>query len=137
MTVQDPNVVATSGAESAAVDSPAAGQLGLSVRTPADGVAVVSVSGEVDMLTAPQLRAEALRHLDGRTLVLDLSGVTFLGSAGLAVLVEASQQAKARDAEFRVVAVDRAVTRPLVATGLGDVFSVSASVEEALAGGSR
>ncbi|XVS62701.1 STAS domain-containing protein [Actinosynnema sp. CA-299493] len=133
MTVQDPNVVATSGAESAASDSPRAGQLGLAVRTPVDGVTVVAVSGEVDMLTAPQLRADALRHLDaGSTLVLDLSGVSFLGSAGLAVLVEASQHAQRRDASFRVVAVERAVTRPLAATGLGEVFSVFQSVEQAL-----
>ncbi|MFD0207136.1 MULTISPECIES: STAS domain-containing protein [Saccharothrix] len=133
MTVQDPNVVATSGPESAAADNPRAGQLGLDVRTAGDGVTVLAVSGEVDMLTAPQLRADALRHLDdGRTLVLDLSGVSFLGSAGLAVLVEASQQAKRRGAEFRVVAVERAVTRPLVATGLGEVFSVFESVDQAL-----
>lgn len=133
MTVQDPDVVATSGAESAAADSPRAGQLGLDVRTAAPGVTVVSVSGEVDMLTAPQLRAGALEHLDaGGALVLDLSGVTFLGSAGLAVLVEASQQAKRRGSAFRVVAVERAVTRPLAATGLGEVFSVFESVDQAL-----
>lgn len=133
MTVQDPDVVATSGAESAVADSPRAGQLGLDVRTAAEGVIVVSVSGEVDMLTAPQLRAGALPHLDvGGTLVLDLSGVSFLGSAGLAVLVEASQQAKNRGARFRVVAVERAVTRPLAATGLGEVFDVFDSIEQAL-----
>lgn len=134
MTVQDPDVVATSGAESAAPDSPRAGQLGLAARTAAQGATVLAVTGEVDMLTAPQLRADALRHLDaGGALVLDLSGVSFLGSAGLAVLVEASQQAKRRGAAFRVVAVERAVTRPLAATGLGEVFSVFESVEQALA----
>lgn len=134
MTVQDPNVVATSGAESA--DSTRAGQLGLTTRAAAEGVTVLAVSGEVDMLTAPQLRAAALPRLDADgTLVLDLSGVSFLGSAGLAVLVEASQQAKRRGSEFRVVAVERAVTRPLAATGLGEVFSVFTSVEQAVAAG--
>lgn len=133
MTVQDPNVVATSGAESAAVGSPRAGQIGLAVRKAGEGVAVVAVSGEIDMLTAPQLRADVLRHLDaGGTLVLDLSGVSFLGSAGLAVLVEASQHSKRRGGDFRVVAVERAVTRPLAATGLGEVFSVYESVDQAL-----
>jgi anti-anti-sigma factor len=133
VTVQDPDVVATSGAESAAADSPRAGQLGLAVRTAADNVTVLAVSGEVDMLTAPQLRADALQHLDaGNALVLDLSGVSFLGSAGLAVLVEASQHAKRRGSSFHVVAVERAVTRPLAATGLGEVFSVFESVEQAL-----
>lgn len=134
MTVQDPDVVATSGAESAAANSPRAGQLGLAVRTVAEGVTVVAVSGEIDMLTAPQLRADVLQQLDaGSTLVLDMSGVSFLGSAGLAVLVEASQHAKRRGSAFRVVAVERAVTRPLAATGLGDVFSVFESVERAVA----
>ncbi|WP_367137394.1 anti-sigma factor antagonist [Saccharothrix sp. HUAS TT1] len=133
MTVQDPDVVTTGGVESAAADSPRVGQLGLIARNPAEGVTVVSVSGEVDMLTAPQLRADVLGRLDASdVVVLDMSGVSFLGSAGLAVLVEASQQAKRRDASFRVVAVERAVTRPLAATGLGEVFSVFESVELAL-----
>lgn len=132
MTVQDPDVVATSGAESAAA-GPRAGQIRLTVRTVSEGITVVAVSGEVDMLTAPQLRADVLPHIDeGSTLVLDLSGVSFLGSAGLAVLVEASQHAKRRGATFRVVAVERAVTRPLAATGLGEVFSVFESVDGAL-----
>ncbi|MFD1150022.1 STAS domain-containing protein [Saccharothrix hoggarensis] len=134
MTVQDPDVVATSGAVSAATTSPRNGQLGLTVRTVTESVTVVSVSGEVDMLTAPQLRADVLRHIDaGTTVVLDMSGVSFLGSAGLAVLVEAAQQGKRRGAAFRVVAVERAVTRPLAATGLGEVFSVFESVDAALA----
>lgn len=125
MTVQDPNVVATSGAASAATAFPA-GQA-------AEGVAVVTATGEIDMLTAPDLRAEVLGRIDeARTLVLDMTGVSFLGSAGLAVLVEASQHAKRRGTAFRVVAVERAVTRPLVATGLGDVFSVYGSVAEAV-----
>ncbi|GAA1352861.1 STAS domain-containing protein [Saccharothrix algeriensis] len=133
MTVQDPNVLATSGAGSAA-ESARTGQVVRSVDRPADGVVVVAAGGEIDMLTAPELRADVLGRLDdGDTLVLDLSGVSFLGSAGLAVLVEAAQHAKRRGTAFRVVAVARAVTRPLVATGLGEVFSVYGSVAEALA----
>ncbi|MFC6088412.1 anti-sigma factor antagonist [Saccharothrix lopnurensis] len=133
MTVQDPDVVATSGAESAAATGPRAGQIGITVRGAGEGVVVVAVSGEIDMLTAPQLRADVLPRLDaGDTVVLDLSGVSFLGSAGLAVLVEASQHGKRRGSAFRVVAVARAVIRPLAATGLGEVFSVFESVDRAL-----
>ncbi|TWP52360.1 STAS domain-containing protein [Lentzea tibetensis] len=85
------------------------------------------------MTTAPGLRTTVGDHsTSGSKLVLDLSRVTFLGSAGLAVLVEASQQTKTRGVELRVVAVERAVTRPLEATGLGDVFSVHPSVESAI-----
>ncbi|GAA0233837.1 hypothetical protein GCM10010492_35840 [Saccharothrix mutabilis subsp. mutabilis] len=126
MTVQDPNVVATSGAASAAAVAPAG--------KAADGVAVVTATGEIDMLTAPDLRADVLGRIDETpgAVVLDMTGVSFLGSAGLAVLVEASQHAKRRGTAFRVVAVARAVTRPLAATGLGDVFSVYGSVAEAV-----
>ncbi|CCH33726.1 STAS domain-containing protein [Actinosynnema sp. NPDC047251] len=133
MTVQDPNVVATSGAGSAA-DGTRTARVVRSVDQPVDGVAVVAVGGEIDMLTAPELRADVLGRLDdGDTLVLDMSAVSFLGSAGLAVLVEASQHAQRRGTAFRVVAVERAVIRPLAATGLGEVFSVHGSVAEALA----
>ncbi|RKT56551.1 anti-anti-sigma factor [Saccharothrix australiensis] len=133
MTVQDPNVVATSGAGSASDDA-RAGRVVRSVERPVDGVTVVAATGEIDMLTAPDLRADVLGRMeDAATLVLDMSSVSFLGSAGLAVLVEASQHAKRRGTAFRVVAVERAVTRPLAATGLGEVFSVYGSVAEALA----
>ncbi|MFI9814686.1 anti-sigma factor antagonist [Saccharothrix variisporea] len=125
MTVQDPNVVSTSGTGSASH--------GPRVEQVPEGVTVVAATGEIDMLTAPDLRADVLGRIgETDTLVLDMTGVSFLGSAGLAVLVEASQQAKRRGTAFRLVAVERAVTRPLAATGLGDVFSVYGSVEEAV-----
>lgn len=123
MTVQDPDVVAADRAEQI---------LHVVVHHPADGVTVLAVSGEVDMLSAPELRAAVAQHLvDDTTFVLDMTGVSFLGSAGLAVLVEGLQQSRRRGGAFRIVAVDRAVTRPLVATGLGDVFAVYPTVAEA------
>jgi anti-sigma B factor antagonist len=105
----------------------------LSVRQPAPGVTVLAVSGEVDMVSAPALRDALVNGLgDGGTFVVDMTGVTFLGSAGLAVLVEAARLAQQSNAALKVVATARAVTRPLEATGLGEVFSVSDSVDAAL-----
>lgn len=124
MTVQDPNVVYSSRTGQA---------IGLTVSHPTPDVTVVSVSGEIDMLSAPALRAYVTTNLvDDGTFVLDLSGVSFLGSAGLAVLVGAAQESGTRAIAFAVVAADRAVTRPIVATGLGEVFDVHASLDEAL-----
>lgn len=128
MTVQDPNVV-TNDAD----PRPEQQLIAISVRHDGNGVTVVSVAGEVDMLSAPELRATVGQHItDGSTLVLDLNGVTFLGSAGLAVLVEAAQQSKTRGVALRVVAADRAVKRPLEATGLGEVFTIHPTVESAV-----
>lgn len=124
MTVQDPDLVGANQPEQA---------VELEVGNPAGDVTVLSVAGEVDMLSAPALRAAVSTNLaDKGTFVLDMSRVTFLGSAGLAVLVEGLQQSRRRGIAFRIVASDRAVTRPLVATGLGDVFDVHPSVEDAI-----
>ncbi|MCP2257695.1 anti-sigma B factor antagonist [Streptoalloteichus tenebrarius] len=105
----------------------------LSVRH-LDGARVVAVSGEVDMLTTPTLRTHLQHHLDARPdlLVVDLSGVTFLGSSGLAVLVAAAQRARESGVPFRLVCTTRAVIRPLTATGLVDVLDIRATVREAL-----
>jgi anti-sigma B factor antagonist len=141
VTVQDPNVETTNGAahlaEFVSPQSPSARAqqiIDLSVHDRGDGVSVVSVGGEIDMLSAPELRSCVRQQLDQvNTLVLDMTKVSFLGSAGLAVLVEALQQSQRCGVAFRMVAVDRAVTRPLVATGLGDVFSLYGTVDEAVA----
>ncbi|GHH44991.1 STAS domain-containing protein [Lentzea cavernae] len=115
------------------VQDPRAEQIELKVRQPAPGVTVLGVSGEVDMVSAPTLRDALVNGLgDGGTFVVDMTGVTFLGSAGLAVLVEAAKLAQQQDATLKVVATARAVTRPLEATGLGEVFNLHQSVDSAL-----
>jgi anti-sigma B factor antagonist len=98
----------------------------LSTTTGEDGVVTVTVVGEVDTFTAPVLRSSLDTQLEQqpRELVIDLSGVQFLGSAGLAVLVETQKSARSRDVELRLVATTRAVTRPLEVTGLIDLFTI-------------
>ncbi|MGY1744400.1 STAS domain-containing protein [Blastococcus sp. SYSU D00695] len=98
----------------------------LSTATGEDGVVTVTVVGEVDTFTAPVLRSSLDTQLEQqpRELVIDLSGVQFLGSAGLAVLVETQKSARSRDVELRLVATTRAVTRPLEVTGLIDLFTI-------------
>lgn len=94
---------------------------------------VLHVVGEIDTLTAPLLRAQ-LEGLvpDVPLLVLDLSEVTFLGSAGLAVLVVAKEDAEYREHRLRVVPGSRTVVRALQATGLLAVFDIADGVPQAL-----
>jgi anti-anti-sigma factor len=103
------------------------------VDRPAPGVVVAAVSGEVDMLTAPRLRDVVNAEIeDCAVLVLDLSGVGFLGSAGLAVLVEASHEARRRQVELRLVAGGRSVSRPLEITGLDEVLTTFPTRDDAV-----
>lgn len=103
---------------------------------PAPGIVLLHVAGEVDMLSSPTLResiASALRQ-DGQRLVLDLDGVEFLGTSGLAALVEARTSAEERDTELWLACSRRQVLRPLRIAGLIDLFQVADSVAEALRG---
>ena len=61
------------------------------------------------MVSAPSLREALVNGLaDGGIFVVDMTGVTFLGSAGLAVLVEAARMAPQHSANLKVVAKGRA-----------------------------
>ena len=98
-----------------------------------DDAIVIHVSGEIDTLTAPALSEQLSRRLPAAPLVvLDLSAVTFLGSAGLAALVAAKEDAAQRGAVLRLVCGSRIVTRALEATGLLGLFDVADGVPEAL-----
>lgn len=94
---------------------------------------VLAVAGEVDLLTAPQLEEALTRVLNERprSLVVDLSKVEFLGSAGLSVLVAAHKSAGAHT-RLRVVAEGNTTFRPLQLTGLDQEIPVYRSSEEAL-----
>ncbi len=94
---------------------------------------VLRVLGEIDTVTAPVLRERIGQHLPQvALLVLDLSSVTFLGSAGLAVLVAAKEDAERHGHRLRLVCGSRTVTRALEATGLLGLFDVADGVPAAL-----
>lgn len=97
-------------------------------------ISVVAVSGTIDMLTAPQLE-EAIRSATKSSptaVVVDLTGVDFLASAGMGVLV-ASHNALQASVRFAVVADGPATSRPLKLVGIDDVVELFATLDEALA----
>jgi anti-sigma B factor antagonist len=99
-----------------------------------EGARVLHVVGEVDTLTAPVLRTRLDEHLaEVELLVLDLTDVTFLGSAGLAVLVAAKDEADRFGHRLRLVPGSRIVVRALEATGLLTLFDLADTAAEALA----
>jgi anti-sigma B factor antagonist len=95
---------------------------------------VVDVTGELDALTAPRL-LDALHVQLSAVLVVDLTAVTFMGSAGISVLIETRQRSPHID--LRVVAATRAALRPLQITGVDTVLNVYPSRDEALTGARR
>jgi anti-sigma B factor antagonist len=112
-------------------------QITLSTNRPAPGQVVIEVGGEVDMLTSPQLRATVLDQFAESAgvelVVLDLDGVTFLGTSGLAVLIEVREAAHAAGVELRLACTARRVLRPLTIAGLIPLFDIHDTIDRALA----
>jgi anti-sigma B factor antagonist len=96
---------------------------------------VVAVHGEVDLATVPRLRDGLHRELGnhpGRTLIVDLDGVTVFDDVGLGVLLGARRVARARGADLVVVAGTARLRALLSETGLDAVLPPAASVSDAV-----
>ena len=98
-----------------------------------DQAVVLTVSGEVDMLSSPKL-AEAIQTAlaaKPAALIVDLSKVDFLASAGMTVLVTAQAEIEP-PARFAVVANGAATSRPIKLMGIDSVLSLYSSLDGAL-----
>jgi anti-sigma B factor antagonist len=102
-------------------------------ETSVDGLAVVSVSGSVDMLTAPGL-ADAIDSALAKKpsgLIVDLSKVEFLGSAGISVLMKTRDKI-GESTQFCVVADGPATHRPLTLLGINEMMSLCRTLDDAV-----
>jgi anti-sigma B factor antagonist len=99
-----------------------------------DGATVLTVAGEVDLATAPALENAIDAILSGKpaALIIDLTSVSFLASAGMATLVAAHQRAGSTTS-IAVVAEGPATSRQLKMTSLDQVFALHSTLDAALA----
>lgn len=111
------------------------------VRRFVDGTLVVAIAGEIDTDTAPALHTAVITAIDdtiGKDCILDLTAVTFLGSAGLTALALGTAHAEARREPLRIVVdANRPVIRPIEVTGMNDVLRLYHTVDEALTAASQ
>lgn len=108
-------------------------------RTPGTApgqAAVVSITGDLDMHTQTQL-ADALTAAmtaPVRRIVLDLSAVDFMASAGVHVLLEAAGQFRTAGGILLVAGARPMVARVMSLTGADELVPMAVTVDEALAG---
>jgi anti-sigma B factor antagonist len=100
-----------------------------------DGWAVVAVSGQVDLATAPELKERMLGLVtDGKEhLVADLTATEFLDSTALGALVSVLKRLRVKGGEMRLVCTSPSILKVFDITGLDRVFAIHASVAEATA----
>ncbi|MER6434366.1 STAS domain-containing protein [Streptomyces sp900105245] len=97
----------------------------------------VGVFGELDVFTGPELRTVVSECLDQRPahLVLDVSGVSFCDSSGLAALLEAHSSALQAGATFTLDGVRPALLHVLRITGLDARFGLRSQTGPASSSG--
>ena len=96
---------------------------------------IVEVQGDIDLKTSPELRFAILDLFEKRgqeRVILDLRGVNYIDSSGIASLVEGLQEAKKKKARFILSGLNESPRRVLELTRLTGVFEVTQTVEEAL-----
>jgi anti-sigma B factor antagonist len=110
--------------------------LSLATRTQGDRT-VVAVTGEIDVYTAPKLREQIVALVDEGQyhLVIDMSGVEFLDSTGLGVLVGGLKRVRAHDGSLSLVCDEERILKIFRITGLTKVFPIFATVDEAVGTG--
>jgi anti-sigma B factor antagonist len=96
-----------------------------------NGNATFVLVGELDMATAPVLSSCIDPHLkDGPPeLVLDLSGLSFIDSSGLAVLLVAQRMLSAQGRTLKITSPQRSALRVFEIAGVMDVLNVAVDRE--------
>ena len=97
------------------------------------GALVASFVGEVDLQHSPTARQVLLDCIGrGKKVLVDLSGVEYIDSSGVASLVEAFHQARDKGLEFALVAVNDSPRRVLELSRLDKVFTIHETLADGL-----
>jgi len=100
--------------------------------TPGSDRYVITVSGEVDLATSPDLDAAIIAGLDSGagSLVVDLTDVSFMDSSGLGVIVRGLKRCREADKDLDLVITNERVLKVFGITGLDQVIPIHDSLED-------
>jgi anti-sigma B factor antagonist len=102
--------------------------------TQSDGWSVVAVTGELELATAPRLRQQVVSLIGGghSHLVIDLSGVDFIDSVGLGVIVGALKRCRTHGGDLMVVGAVPRVRLLFEITRLDEIIDMHPDLDRAL-----
>lgn len=100
-----------------------------------DGTLIVALNGEVDLNRAQEVRRTLLGCVArGLDILVELSGVTYIDSSGIASLVEALQEAGKKGLRLGLVSVSQDARKVFELARLDKVFAIHPDLDTALAG---
>jgi anti-sigma B factor antagonist len=109
--------------------------MNFSVTTERDeGIAIITLAGEVDLYTAPEFKQQLLRAIDEgfQTIVVDMTDTTFIDSTTLGVLVGGLKRLRPAGGQMSLVMTDPNILKVFDITGLDRVFPIHETRGEAI-----
>jgi anti-sigma B factor antagonist len=105
----------------------------IQLRT-AGGVKIIELRGELDTNTSREVQVQILSVVEPRgQVILDLTGVSYMSSAGLRVLLSLYRHTSNQDGVLVLVGVAEEIRDTMEITGFWGFFTACASMDEALA----
>ncbi|MBD2655308.1 MULTISPECIES: anti-sigma factor antagonist [Synechocystis] len=96
-----------------------------------EDIVLVTLGGEVDANTAPQIHQAILPHAQpGAKILLDMTGVPYMSSAGLRLLLYLYRQTKGNSAQLVLVGLSEELLDTMAVTGFLDFFSICPTLAE-------
>ena len=93
---------------------------------------VITVSGEVDLATSPELDTAIIAAIESGTssVAIDLTDVSFMDSSGLGVIVRGLKRCREADKDLDLVITNERVLKVFGITGLDQVIPIHDSIED-------
>ena len=108
----------------------------LHIETKSTGATqIIEVKGEVDLYTSPKMREQiftTIKRHPSKSLIVNLTNVTYVDSSGIATLVEGLQLANEYQIRLKLVGLSRAILEVFQLVRLERVFEIYQTEEEAL-----
>lgn len=107
----------------------------LTVEPQASGVQLIRISGDLDAIGAQTIEGPLIQAIGMRNarVVVDLSGVGFMSSSGMALLLVKGKTLRSGGGELCIAAPSPRVLEVFALAGFHEIFDVYQTVEEALA----
>ncbi len=98
------------------------------------GVKVLALSGEIDMYTSPTLREELMGLINKRVtpLLVDLKGVSYIDSSGIATFVEGLKRMMSYGGRLKLIGLLEGVKEIFSFSRLDKVFEIYGNLEDAI-----
>ncbi|HEX3001837.1 MAG TPA: STAS domain-containing protein [Methanoregula sp.] len=108
----------------------------MEITTSQNNATILSIAGRIDTATAPELEQAINKEIEGghRKILLNFSGVSYISSGGLRVLLATAKKLKSPGDKFGICGLSPEVLKILKLAGFTSIFTIYPTEGEALAG---